>query len=183
MFWSVTVSLITCDSTHVPSAQHGLVTGQWMNPLSNRNLKHVGYDTWNMCHAHVTLSGGYVSSLSTFSEGGPSGWSSANTVHSASVKLDMGSIPSASHNASSIAVALPMPIYNLSNCRCTSISCTSCKKQKEVNDSGHTRDVRMRYLRDPFVTGTQGDCRGGYKTILTKTKVCYSPAEEDIRLY
>ena len=30
--------------------------------------------------------------------------------------------------------------------------------------------VRMRYLRDPFVTGTQGDCRGGYKTILTKTK-------------
>ena len=42
--------------------------------------------------------------------------------------------------------------------------------------------VRMRYLRDPFVTGTQGDCRGGYKTILTKAEPYYSPAEEDIRL-
>jgi len=29
---------------------------------------------------------------------------------------------------------------------------------------------------------TQGDCRGGYKTILIKVKECYSPAEEDIRL-
>ena len=141
MFWSVTVSLITCDSTHEPYTQHGLVTGQLMNPSSNRNLKHVGYDTWNMCHAYVTLSGGYVSSLSTSCESGPSGWSSADTVHSASVKLDMGSIPSASHNATSITAALPMPISNLSNCRCTSISCIRCKKQKKVNKSGHTRDA------------------------------------------
>ena len=29
---------------------------------------------------------------------------------------------------------------------------------------------------------TQGDCRGGYKTILKYCKVSYSPAEEDIRL-
>ena len=94
-----------------------------------------------MCHVHVTLSGGYVSSLFTSSEGGPSGQSSADAVHSASVELDMGSIPSAWHNASSIAVALLMPISNLSNGRCTSISCIKCKKQKKVNDSGHTRDA------------------------------------------
>src|ERR1700761_3509272 len=94
-----------------------------------------------MCHAHVTLSGGDISSLSTSSEGGPSGWSSAGTVHSASVELDMGSIPSALHNASSIAAALLMPISNLSNCRCTSISCRKCKKQKKVNQSEHTKDA------------------------------------------
>ncbi len=29
---------------------------------------------------------------------------------------------------------------------------------------------------------TQGDCRGGYKTVLIKVRECYSPAEEDIRL-
>ncbi len=29
---------------------------------------------------------------------------------------------------------------------------------------------------------TQGDCRGGYKTLLIKVKEYYSPAEEDIRL-
>ena len=39
------------------------------------------------------------------------------------------------------AVALPMPISNLSNCRCTSISCMKCKKQKKVNQSGHTKDA------------------------------------------
>jgi len=30
--------------------------------------------------------------------------------------------------------------------------------------------------------GTQGDCRGGYKTLLIKVNKYYSPAEEDIRL-
>ena len=90
MFWSVTVSLIPCNSTHEPYAQHELVTNLLMNSSSNRNLKHVGYDSWNMCYAHVTLSGGYVSSLSTSSEGGPSGWSCADTVHSASGELDKG---------------------------------------------------------------------------------------------
>jgi len=29
---------------------------------------------------------------------------------------------------------------------------------------------------------TQGDCRGGYKTVLIKVKEYYSPADEDIRL-
>ncbi len=29
---------------------------------------------------------------------------------------------------------------------------------------------------------TQGDCKGGYKTILIKVKEYYSPAKEDIRL-
>ena len=42
--------------------------------------------------------------------------------------------------------------------------------------------VRMQYLRALESQRTQGDCRGGYKTILTETELYYSPAEEDIRL-
>ena len=42
--------------------------------------------------------------------------------------------------------------------------------------------VKMRPKRGPWSQRTQGDCRGGYKTILWWILLYYSPAEEDIRL-
>ena len=46
----------------------------------------------------------------------------------------------------------------------------------------HGDGVKMRCLMALESQRTQGDCRGGYKTLLTETEVYYSPAEEDIRL-
>ena len=45
-----------------------------------------------------------------------------------------------------------------------------------------TTSVKMRPKRGPWSQRIQGDCRGGYKTILWWILLYYSPAEEDIRL-
>ena len=42
--------------------------------------------------------------------------------------------------------------------------------------------VKMRPKRGPWSQRIQGDCRGGYKTLIWWILLYYSPAEEDIRL-
>ena len=120
---------------------HGSVIDQLMIPSSNKTPKHVGFDMWNMCDVYVILSRGYVSRLSTSFEGGPSGRSRENMVHSASITLDKVFICSASPGTSSMAVALCMPMSNQSNCRCTFKSCITCKKPNQVHQLRHTKDV------------------------------------------
>ena len=145
--WSIIEGCITCESTHEDAPSDTSYDTPWtwdrplMIPSSNKNLKHVGYDKWNMCNTYVMMLGGYVSRLSTSSEDGLSGRRSGDMLHSVSIKVEEVFLPWASHSASSIAEALSMPISNLSNCRYTSKSCIICKKPNQVNKADHTKDA------------------------------------------